>query len=322
MIPASNLDLDQTDQDAPLDPRLLTDLQMAYRRSPSLDAVDGAIQRAVEAHLTQPAAWERRVRRPWLLPHLSVPVAALAVLVFGLSTYLHGQSPTPVSAQTVLHRAAAAGPGPNETTHAIYRVSSSDGSTGTADVWIGYDESGAAAQLALSLTMSQNGHPDPYLNVRLVRPGLLQVYQPAGDSTQTPPSPAQAAQLVPPPMMGRAPTPAQALNGMVVGTLLAQKLSDQPGAHRLQQETLDGVPVYALQPAGGNVTYYFNAQSYVLEGADWVQDGSSWQTRLDPASFRTMPLSAVPANTFLDVRPGDPSTWGIWEEGLPSRQQP
>jgi hypothetical protein len=111
---------------------------------------------------------------------------------------------------------------------------------------------------------------------------------------------------------------------MVVGTLLAQKLSHEPGAYTLRQETLDGVPVYALRPAdAGNVTYYFNAQSYALEGADWVQDGSSWQTRLDPASFRTVPLSAVPADTFLDVTPDSPNnTWGIWQEGLPSRQQP
>lgn len=92
-------------------------------------------------------------------------------------------------------------------------------------------------------------------------------------------------------------SPARAMKGIVVGTLLAQKLGKQPDAFKLEQETLNGVPVYALQPAdAGNATFYFNARSYVLEGADWAQDGTSWQTRLD--SYRTVPLSVVPANTF------------------------
>lgn len=94
------------------------------------------------------------------------------------------------------------------------------------------------------------------------------------------------------------------MKGFVVATRLAQQLSSHASAYTLQQETLDGVPVYAFQPhdAGqqtpDNPTFYFNAQSYLLEGADWVQDGSSWQARLDPASYSAVPLSAVPAHIF------------------------
>jgi hypothetical protein len=234
------------------------------------------------------------MRSWWLPPRLSAPVAALVVLLLGLGTYLHGQAPTPVSAQAVLHHAAAASPGPNEATHATYRVSSSDGGTGTADVWIGYDGSGAATQLALNLTMSSHGHPAADMNARLVEvgPRLLQVYDSPNGPGQLP-VPATPVVPAPPP----AYSPGQALKGMVVGTLLAQKLSTEPNAYTMHPETLDGVPVYALKPTGeGGTTYYFNAQSYVLEGVDWVQGGSSWQARLTGSS--TVPLSAVPAQTF------------------------
>ncbi|MBV9279524.1 MAG: hypothetical protein JOZ41_05545 [Chloroflexi bacterium] len=320
MTPTSNLDRDQTDHDVSLDPRLLADLQAAYRRSPALDAVDGAIRRAVEARIAQRAAPERRARSRWLLPRLSAVTATLLILMLGLGTVLRGQTPTPVSAQTVLHRAAAAGPGPNEATHATYHVSSTDGSSGTADVWIGYDGNGAATKLALTLTMSQTGHSGSNLNASLAEAGtgLLQVYN-SGDGPGQIPVPGTPDQSASPTTISSAVSPpGQVLKGIVVGTLLAQKLAKQPNAFTLRQETLDGVPVYALQPAdSGGVTYYFNAQSYVLEGADWVQGGVSWRARLDPASYRTMPLSAVPANTFpatvggattgsagLDVRTG------------------
>lgn len=260
----------------------------------------------------------RARQRRWtnlLQARFSVAFAALAIVLLSVGTYLHGQGPTPVSAQTVLHRAAAAGPGPNQATHATYRVSSSDGSTGTAEVWIGYDGSGTATQLALTLSLSQKGHPGATVNANLVAVGLglVQVYNlPDGSPGQIPapptsgsgsmgmerPVPATPGQAVSPTMISSAAySPARAMKGIVVGTLLAQKLGKQPDAYKLEQETLNGVPVYALQPASaGNVTYYFNAQSYVLQGADWMQDGSAWQARLD--SYRSVPLSAVPTHTF------------------------
>lgn len=152
MIPRSNPDLDPTDQDVSVDPRLITDFQRAYRRSPPLDAVDDAIRHAVDARMAQQEAPERRGRRHRLLPRLSVPLAAVVLLALGLGTYLHGQGSAPVSAQTVLHRAATAGPGPNLATHATYRISSSDGSSGSADLWTGYDGSGQPAQFGLTWT--------------------------------------------------------------------------------------------------------------------------------------------------------------------------
>lgn len=182
----------------------------------------------------------------------------MAVLLVGgsLAIYL-GAGPTPASAQMVLQRAAAAGPGPNLATHATYRISSSDGSSGTADDWTDYDASG-----------------NPFEN------GL----------TWTGVDPAQM--------------PRPSVKGLCFGTQLAQQLSAQPDVYTVRQTTLDGVSVYTLQSdIGGDATYYFNTHSYVLDGIDWTQGGPSWHVR--PASYATMPLSAVPTGTFEEDSGGD-----------------
>jgi hypothetical protein len=91
---------------------------------------------------------------------------------------------------------------------------------------------------------------------------------------------------------------------MFVAALVAQKMNRalaagvQPGQLALQQQTLDGAPVYALIDTSSEQTYYFNTQSYILEGVDWTQNGRAWHARLEASSYHTMSLSAVPAHTF------------------------
>jgi hypothetical protein len=215
----------------------------------------------------------------------------MAVLLVGsgLGVYLHGAGPVPVNAQTVLHRAAAVTPGPNEATHSTYRLTASGGYTGTADVWVGTDASGAPSEFALTISMSRNGHPVPDLSShRVLTSQAMQVYTP-GTNTVTISSPTASDQQ---------------LEGMFVAALVAQKMNRalaagvQPSQFALQQQTLDGVSVYALVDHSAEQTFYFNTQSYVLEGVDWVQDGRAWQARLDASSYHTMPLSAVPPHTF------------------------
>jgi hypothetical protein len=297
MIPRSNRDRDQADQDVPLDPRLITDLRAAYRRSPPLDAVDGTIRRAVAARAAQQDAPERRLGSRRWLPRLSVPLAALVLLTLGLGTYLHGQSPTPVSAQTVLQRAAAVRLGPNQATHAIYRLTASGGYTGTADVWVGTDAQGAPSEFALTVTGAKDGQPAPELSGQSVLTGqTLRVYDPASNTVTVYPQNAldQGSQL----------------QEMFVGALAAQKVSRMLAAQhqtaaQAQQQTLDGVSVYAVSVGGAGETFYFDAQSYILEGADWTQGGRSRQARLDPASYQTMALSAVPPHAFTLTAPAN-----------------
>jgi hypothetical protein len=296
MIPRSNHHpADPADQDEPLDPRLLTDLQAAYRRSPPLAAVDGTIRRAVAARVARQDAPTHRMRQRRWLHRLSVPVAALVMLTLGLGTYLHLQSPSPVSAQTVLQRAAAVRPGPNQATHAIYRLTGSGGITGTADVWVGTDAQGAPSEFALTVTGTKDGQPAPEKSGQSVLTGrTLKEYDPARNTVTVYPQGAldQSAQL----------------QQRFVGALAAQKVSrmlaDQhQTAAPAQQQTLDGVSVYAVSVQGAGETFYFNAQSYILEGMDWTSDGKPAQARLDPASYQTMPLSAVPPQAFTLTAP-------------------
>jgi hypothetical protein len=137
--------------------------------------------------------------------------------------------------------------------------------------------------------MSRNGQPAPDLSSqRVLTTQAMQVYAPA-TNTITISSPTASDQQ---------------LAGMFVATLVAQKMNRalaagvQPSEFALQQQTLNGVSVYALIDHGAEQTFYFNTQSYVLEGVDWMQDGRAWQARLDPSSYHTMPLSAVPQHTF------------------------
>ena len=262
-------------------------------RDASLAARLRAPAREVPQGIEPSRPWMGITRRlPWRAARWRLTSLTLAVLIaIGAGgTYLRGSTPTPVSAQTVLHRAAAVSPGPNEATHATYRLSAGGGYTGTGEVWIGANESGAPSEFALTVSMARDGVPAPDLSSRLVlEDRTFQVYDPARN-TVTISSPRAAD---------------QELEGMFVGTLVAQKLTRalaanvQP-AFELQQRTLDGVAVYALtlNRAEGGQTFYFNTQSYILEGADWVQSGRSWQARLDPASYQTMALSAAPPSTF------------------------
>ena len=91
--------------------------------------------------------------------------------------------------------------------------------------------------------------------------------------------------------------PGSMMMGLVGGTKLAQGMSSDATTDTVKHETLVVVAVYALQSTdSGGLTFYYNVQSYVLQGSDWWEGGTFWQVRL--MSYATMPLSAVPAGTF------------------------
>jgi hypothetical protein len=264
---------------------------------------DAACARALAEHSPPRHRHLSALRRSW--PHLPLPrtrrrlaSATLAALLLagGAGGYLHSQNPTPVSAQTVLQRAAAAHPGPNQAVHFVYTLTASGGYTGTADVWVGVDASGAPSQFALTENMTTDGVPAPELSSRMVASGpTVQTYDSATNTVTI--------------STGR--PIAGSLGGVWIGTLMAQKLgmareaNQQTGAFDLRQTTLDGFPVYAVDIAflqtevsSSPGTFYFDTASYVLRGADWSKDGRTWQARLDSSKTATMSLSAVPANTF------------------------
>ena len=232
-------------------------------------------------HRLTSLSWPARRRQ------LAPLLMAVLLVGSGLGVYLHGAGPSPVNAQTILHRVAAVTSVPNHATHSTYRITGSGGYTGTVDVWVGTDAQGAVSEFAMTASMSLNGQPDPGLDHRGVMTNQeSQVYDPARN-TITASSPPSGED--------------QQFEGVFVGTLVARTMNRCQVA--VQQQTLDGVPVYALRFEPSNQTVYFNTQSYVLEGSDWTRNWEissawHWHARLDPSSYQTMPLSAVPLHTF------------------------
>jgi hypothetical protein len=265
---------------------------------------DAAIARVLFAEAPLPGrptvrpSLHRLTSLPWpALRWRLAPLLMAALLVgSGLGAYLHGAGSTPVSAQTVLQRAAAVSSGPNEATHTTYRLTASGGDTGTADVWVGTEAQGAPLEFALTVSMSRNGQPALELSSQSVLTDQsLQVYDPAKNTVTL-----------------SSNGPPDQPDGLFTGVLVAQKqglgleAGRQPSSFGLQQEAIDGVSVYALTlDDGSNQILYFNTQSYILEGADWVQAGRSWQARLDPASHQTMALAAVPPHAFTLTAPAN-----------------
>jgi hypothetical protein len=73
------------------------------------------------------------------------------------------------------------------------------------------------------------------------------------------------------------------------------------GSQVTGQQTLDGVPVDVVREPSGALLY-FDAQSYILRGADWSTDKdgtsgtSSWSARI--IQYGTVPASAAPAGPW------------------------
>jgi hypothetical protein len=289
------------DQDDPALLACLADLdatRAVFTLPPECDAAIARVLIADAPLPVRPTArplLHRLTSLPWPAQRWRLAPLLMAVLLVGsgLGVYLHGAGSTPVSAQTVLQRAAAVRPGPNQATHAVYRLTASGGITGTAEVWVGTDAQGAPSEYALTVTAAKNGQPDPELSSQSVLTGqTLKEYDPVSN-TVTVSSQGDSD---------------HGLRERFVGALAAQKVSrmlaDQhQTAAPAPQQTLDGVSVYVVSVQGADETFYFNAQSYILEGADWTQDGRVSQARLDPASYQTMALSAVPPQAFTLTAP-------------------
>ncbi|MBV9280447.1 MAG: hypothetical protein JOZ41_10235 [Chloroflexi bacterium] len=292
---------------------ILEALDRAYASVPPV-ALREAMDRAVYARLTAPRpAARRRVRLPVPGRRPLTIGAALLLVLSGLAGYLHLSSPTPVSAQPVLRRAAAVQLPPGSALHLVYRVtvtvagqSGEKGSglhPGTADVWIESDAAGHPVLSAQTLTLAVKNIVSRYIQAN----GETYAYNPElrGDNVIAISSESRLdpSWLVP--------------NHMFDGTTVARYLnqpSQQQGVQRLPDQTLDGHAVDVVQVDGGpdrpalRTTFYFDAHTYVLRGFDATAIDSSypiptWQVRL--ASDTTMPAASVPPHTFTLNAPPD-----------------
>lgn len=301
--------------------RAAADLEQVYTTTPAPHLAK-SIDRAVYARMSQgtsPAPMHgaskhtRMGRR--VTPRLRLASLAAAALLAASSVagYLRLSGPTPAAADTqrILRRAAAALQlAPNEAVHAVYSVAvdtsgldannpkAGSGLTGTADVWVQTDASGAPALSAQTLTTSKSGMASRFIQVG----AQVYAYNPEmrGDDTIwiNPEARIHPSWLIPRDLFNGASV-AQELN------TLAARSPQQ--VHLLPQQTLDGHTVDVIEVDGWTngpaqrTTFYVDAQSYMLRGFDAAsRDPSypmpSWQVRL--GSYAAMPAAAVSPHTF------------------------
>jgi hypothetical protein len=323
--------------------RLAATLHRMYRATPSL-SLDARMMAALQAEVSP----ERQVAlRPRRLPvltcrRLASSGAVLAVLVGGSFGYLRLTEPAPVSAQTVLSRAAGAMRlAPGQAAHLSYEVTISpspaqSGETkgpmvSNADVWVRASADGTATMSSQTLSVPEVAMP----------PGQMATPQPAatkdtaGQSAPT----GSGAQLlarylqigqqvygyiggsnwiVIPGSHDQHPgwmIPNAALDGAGVAqelSVLAQRSPQQ--IHLLPEQALGGNEVDVLQvdgwadAPGMRTTFYFDSHSSLLRGFDAESidpsyPTSSWQVRL--TGYSTMAAVAAPANVFTLNAPAD-----------------
>lgn len=264
------------------------------------DAVDRAV---VSRMATPPPTRHRHLQLPGVNRAPLALFTALVVVLGGLGSIMHLNTPTTASAQPVLHRAAAVRMLPNEAMHLTYAVTVSvpgqdtgkAAPGGTAKVWIESNGSGTPIRSSQTLTLAVKN-----LSSRYIQEGEeTYSYNPElrGDNTIAiaPEARSDPSWLVP--------------NHMFDGASVAAYLNGHtgPGTRLLPQQVLDGHTVDVVQVDGGSdrpalrTTFYFDAHTYLLRGFDAAGvDPSypmpSWRARL--TSEATMPASAEPAGTF------------------------
>jgi hypothetical protein len=285
----------------------------ASPRAPQLDAAMARVLQARTTVLRHTATARKHRSLMGMRLRLVSLVAALLLALSGVAGYLRLAGPTPAAAQTmrILHRAAAAlHLSPNQAAHVAYSVTvtvggiadpsgkAAGGLTGTADVWIQADASGAPTLSAQTLTMDKPGMTSRYIQMGQ----QVYAYNPEmrGDNTimLAPEARGHASWLVPNDVFDAASATQE------LSTLATQS---PQRVQLLPQQTLDGHTVDVIEVDGWTnrpaqrTTFYFDAQSYVLRGFDATsQDPSypmpSWQVRL--RSYATMPAADVPPHTF------------------------
>jgi hypothetical protein len=282
-------------------------LDRAYTTFPP-PSLREAMDQAVHARMSRPRPVPQRHFRLPSLGRLLLPaLAALLLATGGLVEFLSAGSPAPVSAQSVLRRAAAVRLPPNSASHLVYRVSVTvEGPhSGIEDTWIESDAAGNPIATVQTLTLSVKNIFTRYVQTD----GETYAYNPElrNDNTiaMRPEALADPSWLVP--------------NHMFDGATVARYLNapdQQQEVQRLPDQTLDGHAVDVVQVDGGanrpalRTTLYFDAYSYVLRGFDTTSIDSSypiptWQVRLTSSS--TTPAAAVPAHTFTLNAPADAS---------------
>jgi hypothetical protein len=294
--------------------------------------------------VTRAPIWARRRRLSGALRvRLACAAAALMLALSGAAGYLRLSAPAPVSAQTVLSRAAVAMRlAPNQAAHLTYRVTviSPAGATPmpaqttwrtstkvsgvpaqsasmgtawtTADVWVQADANGVPTMTSQALAaghgprFGDGAHALPTIDHYVQIGRQVYGYDLGNNAISIPGTHDEHPGWM---------IPNDALAGAGVAQELSALAQRAPGqVQRLPQQTLDGIGVEVIavngwtDAPGMRTTFYFDAGSFLLRGFDAVSidptyPTPSWQVRL--ASYATVAATAVPPHTFILNAPAD-----------------
>ncbi len=337
--------------------RVVADLDRMGRIATAVTVLprhDAAIRQAIYAHALEIGQRDRARRQNWtrtghglslrqpvvrpsylltrgrFLPtrqRLVSLAAALALAASGGILYLlRLGNPTPVSAQAVLHRAAAVHLAPYQVAHLVYSIAMTDQSiaaraTGTADVWLQADARGMPMIFAQTLTISRSGEgATAPVHIRYIEIGRQVYVYDVGQGTILV-DPDTFMLLVTHTGRGWV-VPNALLDGVRVARFLSAHTTGIPPNIRLQlRRPLDGHPVNAIAVEGWPVqrglrtTFYFDAHSSILRGFDAASVSRSyllpsWQVRLRSTATPPLALSATfrlnaPATARVVLPPGD-----------------
>lgn len=305
---------------------LLGDLDRLYPAAHLSPPRRASVDRVVYARLATTTTVGARIapcRGQGMRRRLMSLAAALVLAFGGLTGYLRLHAPTPVSAQTILHRAAEAtarlgGPS-DEVIHQVSTVSTMlklnvTPLHATVDQWIQLDAAGALVQRAATVHSAAGALVARILDAG----GTEQIYDTAGNTIFTNPLPtgatpwtrdpsglAYARQVLLAAQQNHGPTvrllPAQTLNGVAVDVVAVDIA--QPASP---------LPLAGFTPQHLTATFYIDAQTYALRGMDLSE-----LTAAAPAPIVTMrvtgrdalPLASVPAATFALDAPADAQVW-------------
>ena len=258
------------------------------------------------------AAREQRKIRVWCRMGFRLATLAVAAVLAatGVLVRLHGAGPTPVSAQSVLDRAASAGLPPNRAMHLVYRLTM-PGERASLDIWIETNSRGAVARTAGTIEERTAGTVTRI--IRSVDDGRIYrgyEYLPSGNLSLVRKFLLTDARLrrlekqIDDPLIRSGLSSIDWNNPKIVAQYLSRLAHRSPKyVHLLPKRLLDGVSVYPLKvdrgPNWPAMTVYFDAHTYIFRGLDGgigPHGGVTPNYRL--VKQKTVPLSAVPAHTF------------------------
>jgi hypothetical protein len=288
---------------------LVNDLDAVFRATSPPSYLKASIAQVLAQRA---AAREQKKIRGWR--RMGFRLAALAVVAVlaatGVLVHLHGAGPTPVSAQSVLDRAASIGLPPNRAMHLVYRLTM-PGETEPIDIWIETNSRGGVARTAE--TMRERAAATVVSISRWVDDGRIirgYYYFPSGSLSfvrkfsMTDARYRQLEKRIDDPLSRSGLSSLDWYKPRIVAQYLSRLAHRSPKyVHLLPKRLLDGVSVYPVKvdrgPNWPAMTVYFDAHTYISRGIDGgIGPHGEIAPNMRLVTQKTVPFSAVPPHTF------------------------